>query len=46
MNPAWITSSTDFSFYGTPETEDHYVFLTRKESNLGDIGYPFAPVPE
>ena len=26
-----------FSFYGTPETEDHYVFLTRKESNLGTL---------
>jgi tripartite-type tricarboxylate transporter receptor subunit TctC len=26
-----------FSFFGTPETEDHYVFLTRKESNLGTL---------
>jgi hypothetical protein len=26
-----------FSFYGTPETEDHYVFLTRRESNLGTL---------
>ena len=26
-----------FSFFGTPETEDHYVFLTRRESNLGTL---------
>jgi tripartite-type tricarboxylate transporter receptor subunit TctC len=26
-----------FTFFGTPETEDHYVFLTRKESNLGTL---------
>src|SRR5262245_11487882 len=26
-----------FSFFGTPETEDHYVFLTRKESNLATL---------
>lgn len=26
-----------FSFYGTAESEDHYVFLTRRESNLGTL---------
>jgi tripartite-type tricarboxylate transporter receptor subunit TctC len=26
-----------FAFFGTPETVDHYVFLTRKEANLGTL---------
>src|SRR5918999_4327546 len=26
-----------FSFFGTPESEDHYVFLTRRDSNLGTL---------
>lgn len=26
-----------FTFFGTPESEDHYAFLTRKESNLGTL---------
>lgn len=26
-----------FAFFGTPESEDHYAFLTRKEANLGTI---------
>jgi tripartite-type tricarboxylate transporter receptor subunit TctC len=26
-----------FTFFGTPEAEDHYVFLTRKEANLNTL---------
>jgi tripartite-type tricarboxylate transporter receptor subunit TctC len=26
-----------FGFFGTPESEDHYVFLTRRDSNLGTL---------
>jgi hypothetical protein len=26
-----------FTFFGTPESNDHYVFLTRKEANLNSI---------
>ncbi len=26
-----------FSFFGTPESQDHYVFLTRRESNLATL---------
>ena len=26
-----------FTFFGTPEAEDHYVFLTRKETNLNTL---------
>jgi tripartite-type tricarboxylate transporter receptor subunit TctC len=27
-----------FTFFGTPEAADHYVFLTRTDSNLGIVG--------
>src|SRR5262245_3187959 len=26
-----------FTFFGTPESEDHYVFLTRRDANLGTL---------
>ena len=38
LNESGVDYDLDkFSFFGTPETEDHYVFLTRKESNLGTL---------